>query len=314
MLSTGNLAKYFLRKIAPVYLNLNSCKTMGYGGALIWTALGHNLKQTYPDKKVLFIYKKASSDFLIYENNPDIDIMMPKYKYFFLKSKFNKKDWIIVDMDKPELQYWEKDDKKRIIYKSGKHAIEWACEYFKIKNILLKPVLKLTDKELKKIDELLITHNLKNKDFIVIEPNSKKSFAPNNGWFFDRWQELADLLSKRGQVMVQLGGEGSPVLSGVVNLTGETSFREAVGLIGQSKLFIGYSGGLMHGARAMDVMAVILASGFEPLELANYPENLNIYKKIDCAPCGLKTPCPYGRKCMQEITVEEVYNNIIAII
>ncbi|MFH0740194.1 MAG: glycosyltransferase family 9 protein [bacterium] len=231
-----------------------------------------------------------------------------------MKNKFKQKDWIIVKMDNPELHYWEKDEKEKITYKSGKHAIEWECEYFKIKNILLKPVLRLTDKELKKVDELLIVHNLKSKDFIVIEPNSKTSFAPNNQWFFDRWQELADLLKKKGQVMVQLGPDGSPVLSGVVNLTGKTSFREAVGLIGKAKLFVGYSGGLMHGARAMDVMAVILASGFEPLELANYPQNLNIYKKVECANCGLKTPCPFGRKCMEKITVEEVYNSILDII
>jgi len=292
---------------------------MGYGGALIWTGLARNLKKAYPNKKVLFIYKKGirdflsgktNKDFVIYENNPDIDMILSKDRYFFQKSKFNQNNWIIVDMNNPRLHYWEKDDKKRVIYKCGKHAIEWACEYFKIKNILLKPVLKLTDKELKKVNELLVTHHLKTKDFIVIEPNAKQSFAPNNRWFWDRWQELADLLDKRGQVMVQLGPEGSPLLHGVVNLIGKTSFREAVGLVGKSKLFVGYSGGLMHGARAMDVNAVILASGFEPLEVANYPQNLNIYKKTDCAPCGLKTPCPYGRKCMRDITVEEVYNNI----
>ncbi len=287
---------------------------MGYGGALMWTGLAYNLKQTYPDKKVLFIYKKANADFVIYQNNPDIDRMLAKYKYFFLQSKFNKKDWIIVDMDNPQLHYWEKDDKEKIVYKFGKHAIAWASEYFKIKNILLKPVLKLTDKELKKVDELLTIHNLKNQDFIVIEPNTKKSFAPNNQWFWERWQELADLLNKRGQAMVQLGGGDSPVLFGVVNLVGKTSFREAVGIIGKAKLFVGYSGGLMHGATAMDVKAVILASGFEPLEIANYPQNLNIYKEIDCAPCGLKSPCPYGRECMKKITVEEVYNSIIGLI
>ncbi|MDD4990164.1 MAG: glycosyltransferase family 9 protein [Candidatus Pacebacteria bacterium] len=297
---------------------------MGYGGALIWTALAANLKETYPNKKVLFIYTKgikgflsgkANADFVIYENNPDIDLILPKHKYFFQKSKFSQKDWIVVDMNNPQLQYWEKDTKEKVIYKSGKNAIEWACEYFKIKNALLKPVLRLTDKELKKVNELLTAHNLKKKDFIVIEPNSKESFAPNNQWFWDRWQELADLLrNKKGQVLVQLGAAGSPVLTGVVNLVGETSFREAGGVIGEAKLFVGYSGGLMHAAKAMDVKAVILASGFEPLEIANYPQNLNIYKKTECAPCGLKTPCPYGRKCMEEISVEEVYKSIIDII
>ena len=35
--------------------------------------------------------------------------------------------------------------------------------------------------------------------------------------------------------------------------------------------------------------------------------DINIYKKQDCSNCGLlKTPCPYDRKCMQEISVDEV--------
>jgi len=218
-------------------------------------------------------------------------------------------------MANPRLHYWEKDKKEKIFYKYGKHAIKRACRFFKLKNILLKPVLKLTDKELKKINKLLRAHNLKEKNFIVIEPNAKESFTPNKKWLWDRWQKLVDLLKKEtGQIVVQVGTKNSPVLSGVVDLAGQTSFREAAGLIGKSKLFVGYVSGLMHAARAMDVKSVILVSGFESPELACYPENMNIYKKVKCAPCGLKTPCPHGRKCMRLITVNEVYNGILKIL
>jgi len=297
---------------------------MGFGGALIWTGLARNLKEAYPEKKVLFIYRKGikdllsgktNKDFVIYENNPDIDLVLPKHKYFFQKGKFNKKDWIIVDMNNHKLQYWIKDTKEKVVYKSGKHAIEWACDYFKIKNPVLKPVIRLTNKEQEKVNELLLSHNLKSKDFIVIEPNSKETFAPNNQWFWDRWQELADLLkNKNNQTLVQLGVPGASVLNGVVSLVGKTSFREAAGVIEQAKLFVGYCGGLMHSATAFDVKAVIVASGFEPLEIANYPQNFNIYKGAQCAPCGLKSPCPHGRECMKKISVQEVYNKILEVL
>jgi len=296
---------------------------MGYGGSLIWTAFVGNLKKAYPDKKVLFVYRKkkkyyffgkASSDFLIYDNNPDIDKMLPKYKYIFLKRKFKKNEWTVADMTNPHLHYRYGDTKEKIFLKQGKHAIARACEYFGLKNILLKPVLKLTNQEQGKVDKLLNDNNLREKKFIVIEPNTKGEFTINKRWFWDRWQELAGLLQAQGHILVQLGPPGVKVLPNAIDLTGKTSFREAAGVIGQARLFVGCEGGLMHATSAMDTKAVILVSGFESPEMFCYPQNINIYKKVECSPCGLKTPCPYDRKCMKKITVEEVYRAVLKLL
>lgn len=298
---------------------------MGYGGALIWTGLARNLKQIYPNKKVVFIYKKGLKktllgkphpDHIIFKNNSDIEEVISKCKYFFSKKRFNKKDWIVVDMDNPKLHYWERETKEKIFFKQGRHAIEIMCRYFRIKNCILRPVLNLTDEEQGRVDKLLKDYDLKRKGFVVIEPNIKESsFGINREWFWERWQQLADLLREEaGQVVVQVGVEGSPVLSGVVNLVGRTSFRTATGLIGEARLFIGYEGGLGHASRAMDTKSVILVSGYEPLGLLSYPDNVNIYKKVGCAPCGLKIPCPYQRKCMKEISVDEVYKSALRLL
>lgn len=302
-------------------LQLSHSKIMGYGGALIWTGLARNLKKTYPDKKVVFVYKKGMRktllrkphpDHIIFENNPDIDGVISKCKYFFSKKKFNKEDYIVVDMDSTDLHYWEKDTKEKIFFKQGKNAIEIMCQYFNIKNCALQPVLRLTDKEQNMVNELLKEHNLKANGFIVVEPNAKESFTPNKKWFWDRWQALVDLLIREdSQIIVQVGVKGMPVLSGVVDLTGRGSFREASLVIKQAKLFVGYVGGLMHAARAVDTKAVILVSGFESPELACYSNNINIHKKVECSPCGLKTRCPYDRKCMKQIGIEEVHRAVL---
>lgn len=298
---------------------------MGYGGALIWTGLARNLKRIYPNKKVLFIYKKSPKsallrkphpDHIIFKNNPDIEAVISKLRYFFSKKKYNKKEWIIVDMDNPDLLYWEKDTKEKMFFKKGKHAIEIMCQYFNIEDCVIRPVLRLTGKEQGRVSELLKEHNLGEKKFIVVEPNIKKSaFGINREWFWDRWQELTDLLTREaGAVVVQIGVAGAPVLSGVVNLTGKTSFRTAAGIIGKAKLFIGYEGGFNHASVAMNTKSIILVSAYEPDGLLSYPNNVNIYKRVECAGCGLKTPCPYDRKCMRQITVDEVYNNVLKLL
>jgi hypothetical protein len=47
-----------------------------------------------------------------------------------------------------------------------------------------------------------------------------------------------------------------------------------------------------------------------PRELMAYPGNVNFYTEIDCQNCGLTVPCPIGLKCMNSITVDEVYQSI----
>ncbi len=289
---------------------------MGLGGALIWSGLARNLKKTFPDKKIVFIYKKSWKGFLkphpdhiIFKNNPDIEKVLSKQAYIFLKL-FKPHDWLIVDMDKKEMLYWEKEslDKKKIFFKNNsKHAIQIACDYYGIKQADLRPKIVFLKEEIQKVEQILKKNNLSESRFLVVEPNIKTDFSQNKKWVWENWQKLVNLLKDKNIVVVQIGVKGGRVLNNVIDLTGQTSFREAICLISKAKVFVGIEGGLAHGASATNVRSVILISGFTPKELFAYPKNINLYKGNLCQEaCGLKEPCFEGVKCMAQIKVEEV--------
>lgn len=295
---------------------------MGYGGALIWTGLARNLKQTYPDKKIIFIYRKSlkdlffrkpHSDHIIYKNNPDIFLIIDKLKWLFEKRKFDLSQCIIIDMDELKYHYWGKDSKEKIEFKEGKHAIQFACDPFGIEKAELKAKIVLDDKEKELIDALLRDNGLKENSFICIEPHANQAFTPNKAWLWERWQELADKINnhiKQNNLdikLVQIGMPGGKILQDATNLTGKTSFRNTARILEKSKFFICYIGGLVHLSKAMNGRNIVLVSAWEPLELASYPDDINFYTNVDCKNCGLKIPCPYDRKCMSEITVNEVF-------
>jgi ADP-heptose:LPS heptosyltransferase len=303
---------------------------MGYGGALIWSGLARNLKNKYPNKKIIFIYgngiiekikaflMKKPKDYVVFDNNPDIYFVVDKIRWlFFERWKFNDNEIIVIDMDDPKFWYWEKDTKKRTIYKKGKHAIEISCESFGIKNPILKPKIVLTDEEIKKVDNVLNNHNLQRNKFICIEPHVKEDFTPNKAWFWDRWQELVERLGnyfRKNNLdikIVQVGAGGKRVLDGVIDLTGKFTFRETARVLELSLFFVGYMGGLVHLSKAVGKRSVVLISAWEPKELASYPDDINIYKDVECKHCGLKVPCHYNRECMDLITVDEVFNEVI---
>jgi ADP-heptose:LPS heptosyltransferase len=295
---------------------------MGYGGALIWTGLARNLKKAYPEKKLIFLYRgtpkeillnKPISDHVIYQNNDDIFLISSKLKWFFVKKRFRTDEIITVDMDDPNCRYWGKQTRDKIEFKTKKHAIEIACEAYGLKNIELKPKIVLSKEEISQIDRLLQENNLEKDKFICIEPHANIAYTPNKSWFWDRWQELTDKINQYIQQnnldckIVQIGAPTKEILNGVVDLTGKTSFRDTARILEQSKVFICYVGGLVHLAKAMGKINIVLVSAWEPKELASYPDDVNFYSDMECKNCGLIVPCPRDRQCMKNISVEEVF-------
>ena len=298
---------------------------MGLGGALIWTGLACNLKNKWPDKKVIFLYGKSLRNFIFrkphpdhaaYQNNSDIDYIFDHIAWRFKKGKFNPQDTTIVDMANPAYFYYEKDTTERIFYKTGRHAIQIACDVHNIPNAKLQPRIEPSEKEIGRANRLLKGHGLLPNRYICIEPHAKKEFTPNKAWFWENWQRLMDLINRYIHdnnltcKLVQIGLPTDKVLDGVIDLTGETSFRETAQILKKSITFIGYIGGLLHLSKAVGKKNIVLVSAWEPLELASYPDDVNFYTDIECKNCGLKIPCPINRKCMSAITVEQVYEAV----
>ena len=214
---------------------------MGYGGALIWTGLARNLKREHPDKKVVFLYgwsPTKNKDHVIYQNNKDIEGVWSYLIWKLKRKKYNLDDVIEVDMENPAYMYCVLRDGK-YVHKTGKHAIQIACDVHGIDNAELKPRIRLTKKEFDYSERLMwnysLTYRIINKPFICIEPDVK-GILQTKAWIWERWQELVNKLSEK-YTIAQIGVKGSKVLGGVVDLTGKTTFRQTANIL-KSSLFL----------------------------------------------------------------------------
>ena len=240
---------------------------MGLGGHLTWTAVARELytKLDNEDVKILpcemqgnTITRIIQSEIL--KNNP----------YFI--TNFNKKVFPL-QLNNPNTNYCKFDSPERCVQRCDKHCIEQICEFYGIENPELRCELYFSDDELERINQL--TERL-DKEFIVIEPHAKSDYTPNKAYAFQKWQNVANELKKHIQV-VQISPPGKKILNDVVSLVGETTFREAAGVIGKSKMFLSTEGGLMHASTAVDTTALIVMTGYQSPVLWSYPKNINLY-------------------------------------
>ena len=106
--------------------------------------------------------------------------------------------------------------------------------------------------------------------------------------------------------MIQLGSHGDPKLEGAMDLRGKTTLRQSAAILANSFVFVGLAGFLMHLARAVDCRSVIIYGGREKPSQTGYVANKNLYSQVRCAPCWLRNPCDFDRKCMDMITSQQV--------
>tara|TARA_Y100001960_G_scaffold250277_1_gene266531 strand:- start:599 stop:1525 length:927 start_codon:yes stop_codon:yes gene_type:complete len=301
---------------------------MGLGGALVWTAVFKNIKKQHPNKKIIYIYDvpfknflkgKRHPDFSIYENNKDLTFKVPNFLYKRFKFFFDSKLFFKIKTQNSSLPFTDDINKDKISYKNGKHMVDYICKDLDINVTSYNPKILLSKQEVLNANTAVNNLIEQHSKFICIEPNFKPSFTVNKAWFWDRWQELVDKTNhyiKENDLdikILQVGAPKSKTLKGVIDFTNQgLSFRETAGVLAKSEFFIGYMGGLIHLNKAVEGKSIVLISGFEPLELATYSDDINIYKRQDCSNCGLLLkPCPIERKCMQDISVDEVYDEII---
>jgi len=135
---------------------------------------------------------------------------------------------------------------------------------------------------------------------------------PSKQWFAKQITECAKMLQAEHDLdVLLLGGAQDRKLaqqalagatSRVVDLTGRTSLREAVGIIQRAKLAVGPDTGLMHIAAAVGTPVISLWGATDPARTGPFRfGDLAIRGQAPCVPCH-KKDCPIGRVCMQSIT------------
>ena len=129
-----------------------------------------------------------------------------------------------------------------------------------------------------------------------------------------RWPYFAELSSRVSEPVVILGAPGDrPAAAGLVgkNLVGATSLDEAIELIASAEFVVTNDSGLMHVAAAVGTPQVALFGSSSPRHTPPLSAQARVlWLGIECSPCYARE-CPLGHfRCMRELAVERVLDEI----
>lgn len=170
--------------------------------------------------------------------------------------------------------------------------------------------ITLSDDQLKPLyylDKSELYNKKTTRPLVAIQSTSLNGHFPmtNKQWYPERFQEVVNALKDKVE-FVQLGVASDDELEGIDDLRGNTSIRNAIGVIAAADLFVGLIGFYMHAAKAVDTKSIIIYGGREHPLQSGYAENVNIFTPLLCSPCWKWNECDYDRKCMKEISSAKV--------
>jgi len=181
------------------------------------------------------------------------------------------------------------------------------------------PKLYLTEIEINKTKNWLIANGI-TPDDIIIGINPGAAYGSAKCWLPERFKEVSfKLLSNPKIKILYLGDKaGSPLVDEichslpskqVINLAGKTTLRELIAFINACDLFLTNDSGPMHIASALDIPLLALFGSTSDVTTCPYKAGTVIHKHVSCSPCYRRT-CPIDFRCMKQIAVDEVYENL----
>jgi len=153
---------------------------------------------------------------------------------------------------------------------------------------------------------------------VVLCPGAE--YGPAKRWPAQQFGALAAALGARGVLVWLLGSQGdAPVCDDVVqashgaatSLAGKTTLDEAIELIAYADAIVSNDSGLMHIAAALGRPQVALYGSSSPEYTPPHSERARVvWLGIECSPCFARE-CPLGHfRCMRELSVERVLEEI----
>ena len=177
------------------------------------------------------------------------------------------------------------------------------------------PHLHLSGEELTK-GRALLSGNDQNPHgpWIGLAPGA--SYGPAKRWPPERFAAVGEILQQEFQArVVLLGGPDDRQAAAEVqgfargnflDLTGQTTLRQALGVLAHLKVLITNDSGLMHAAAALGVPVVAIFGSTSPAATAPFTRQAAIiHNPLPCSPC-LKRTCTADYACLRGITVDEV--------
>ncbi len=307
--------KYNLKKILIIRIS-------SIGDVVLSTHLPRLIKNKYPEAIVHLVTNKKVAPLLAKLDAIDKVLSIDtQNKDQIAKEILNSGYDVILDLQKNSISTKLTEDYKgdlRVIDKYRKQKLEMV--YLKK---FPKEIVHVGERYLDTCRDLIEDDGLgldlgfpqyQNKNKIIgIAP---EAFHRTKRWKQDRYSELINRLIIDGYEVRIFGSDSSTLEntnSRAENYCGRLSLVETAEKISECDYFISNDTGLMHIASAcqIPILAIYGSSvkelGFTPYRVRHYIIEHDIW----CRPCSHigRGFCPLGHfKCMNEITVDEVYN------
>lgn len=180
------------------------------------------------------------------------------------------------------------------------------------------PFLRVPSVAMHRAQELLTGYD---GSFVTLFPGAS---IPERRWGVDRFRELARRLIQNGLRLVVVGGAfdreaGEEIVKdGGLNLAGCTTLIETAAILEKTILLVSGDSGVLHLAVGLGTPTVSLfgpgiAAKWAPRGAQHRVLNLG----LACSPCtrfGTTPPCPVISRCIEEIEVEEVFQQAMTLI
>lgn len=232
----------------------------------------------------------------------------------FLKARHKTYPWFnaagdIAHMSQRHLYKVKKFTRAFEIAQSYKGAIDGGAG-------ILRKALCVSSKDRAAAQNLLYEANTWHDDkFILISPGARSHIKR---WPVNKFARLADrLIQEQGQKIIIVGDDGDAESCAALkkamsfpaaNLCAKTSLKSLAALTEKAQAVISNDSAVMHLASYLDRPVVAI---FGPTDSKKYGPWSSISSaarsKLNCSPCGA-AQCKIGTlKCMDDISVEEVY-------
>lgn len=145
--------------------------------------------------------------------------------------------------------------------------------------------------------------------------NPGAAFGSAKRWIPARYAAAGELLARRLDAsVVVVGGPGERAVAAeiastmsvpVVNLAGETTLVELLGVLARLRLLLTNDSGPMHLASSLGVPVVAVFGPTDWRETAPLGRHALVRRPVYCSPCKLRA-CPIDHRCMRGVTVDAV--------
>lgn len=206
-----------------------------------------------------------------------------------------------------------------------KHEVEYALDLLNLVGIKdVNPEVYMT---VDKNSQISISEKLKNKGvdedskIITIHPSSSNAAKI---WPYLKYVDLIKKIKSNIECeVIILGAKQEKELSekiikevdeNIIDMTGELNLKELAALIKKADLFIGNDAGPMHISAAVTTPVIAIFGrnipGVSPRRWGPWGvKNVVFHKDPGCDPC-YDRECPYEYKCLNSITVDEVFEAV----